>query len=81
MWNYRVLAHQDKEEIFMKIHEVYYDESGKPNGYTENAVSASGETTDEILSVLNRMKECCKRPVLWAGEKFPLEFKITNETT
>ena len=38
-WNYRVI----KKEDYLEIHEVYYDKKGKPNGYTENAVTVGGE--------------------------------------
>ena len=30
-WNYRILAHDYKGEVYLQIHEVYYDEEGKPN--------------------------------------------------
>ena len=38
-WNHRVLAHKDGDEMYLQIHEVYYDKDGKPNGYTANGVS------------------------------------------
>ena len=32
MWNHRVLAHkvQGQKEIYLEIHEVYYDDNNKP---------------------------------------------------
>jgi hypothetical protein len=73
-WNHRVLAHEHKGEIYFQIHEVYYDDSGTPNGYTENSVSVGGESLKDIGWTLNRMKECLKKPILWAGDKFPSEY-------
>jgi hypothetical protein len=73
-WNHRVLAHEHKGEIYFDIHEVYYDDNGTPNGYTENPVSVGGESLKGIGWTLNRMKECLKKPILWAGDKFPNEY-------
>jgi len=73
-WNHRILAHKYKDEIFLEIHEVYYDSDGKPNGYTEKPISVGGENLKAITWVLNKMKECRKKPILWAGEDFPSEY-------
>lgn len=74
-WNYRILAHKDKNEWFFEIHEVYYDNNGKPEGYTENGVSVGGESLKGIEWTLDKMKECVNKPILLAGDKFPMEFK------
>lgn len=29
-WNHRILAHKNGDDWFFQIHEVYYDETGKP---------------------------------------------------
>jgi hypothetical protein len=60
-WNYRVCretynkgtAH---EEVGYTVREVYYDKDGKITACTENAVSAYGESVEEIKSVLERMQ-------------------------
>ena len=75
-WNYRILAHEYKGEVYLQIHEVYYDEDGKPNGYSENPIPVGAETVKEITWTLNKMLECRAKPILWAGEKFPKECKI-----
>ena len=72
-WNHRILAHEHRGEIELRIHEVYYKD-GKANGYTENAVSIGGEDLKAITWTLNKMKECRKKPILWAGDKFPNEY-------
>ena len=74
-WNHRVLVHQTDNELFYIIHEVHYDETGIPHSYTENGVPACGESIEEITWVLNMFREALKKPVLWSGEKFPLEYK------
>lgn len=70
-WNYRVLAHEFKGELFFQIHEVYYDKNGNPDGYSENASPVGSESVKEINTVLKQMKCAVKKPVLWAGKKFP----------
>lgn len=75
-WNHRILAHKHNREVYLQIHEVYYDEKGKPVGYTENPVSIGSETVKGITWILNRMLDCRNKPILWAGGKFPKEYKI-----
>jgi len=75
-WNHRILAHEDGELMYFQIHEVYYDKEGTPNGYTTNGVSVGGYTIKSITWALNKMKECRAKPVLFAGDKFPDEYKI-----
>lgn len=77
-WNHRILAHEHSGEITFQIHEVYYDESGIPNSYTANAVGVTSESLKGITWTLNKMKECRKKPILWAGDKFPNEYKTSN---
>ena len=74
-WNHRILAHEDGEGMYFQIHEVYYDKEGTPNGYSTNAVSVGGDTINSITWTLNKMKECRGKPVLFAGDKFPNEYK------
>lgn len=72
-WNYRVLAHRDGAGIYFQIHEVYYDEQGNPNGYTERGTTIGSETLESLRSELERMKECLDKPVLSYSD-FPNEF-------
>ena len=73
-WNHRVLAHKYKDEVYFEIHEVLYDENGVPNGYTEKGITVGGENIKGIRWTLNKMKECLKKPILWAGDEFPKEY-------
>lgn len=75
-WNHRILAHEDhKKEIYLVIHDVYYNEKNIPDGYSENGVTIGGETLKDIKWTLSKMKECLKKPILYAGDRFPQEFK------
>jgi len=74
-FNHRVMAHKSGRFVYLQIHEVYYDDNGVPDGYTQNAVTVGGETTAELVWVLDKMKLCLDKPILWAGDKFPKEYK------
>lgn len=62
MWNYRIMT-LDKGATW-GIHEVYYDEDGKPNGYTENPQEPYGETLDELKNDLLYMLRAFEKPIL-----------------
>jgi hypothetical protein len=74
-WNYRILAHEEKGEVYFKMHEVYYNENNIPNGYTENVVSIEGEDISGIEFILSKAPEALLKPILYAGSKFPKEYK------
>ncbi len=75
-WNHRVLAHKNEtsDEVYLQIHEVYYNKKGVPDSYTTLAISIGASSLKEIKWTLNRMKECLKKPILWAGKDFPKEY-------
>ena len=72
-WNYRILAHKDKDNWFFQIHEVYYDKEGKPESHTIEGIKISAESLKGIKWILNKMKECTKKPILLADD-FPKEW-------
>ena len=73
-WNHRILAKKYKEDLFFEIHEVYYNKDGVLDGYTKNAISVGGDSLKSITWTLNKMLECRKKPILWAGDDFPSEY-------
>jgi len=78
-WNHRILAHDTDGEIYLQIHEVYYNKKGIPDGYTANAISVSGDDLESITWTLDKMKECLEKPIIWADDKFPDEYKKDND--
>ena len=74
-WNYRVLAHKHKGEIFFQIHSVYYNKKGTPDGYGSEGAIVLGENLKEIKKELSRFKRSLRMPILWAGKKFPAKYK------
>lgn len=73
-WNYRLMAHEHKGEIYFKIHEVFYNKKLKPDSYTSDAVSVGGDDLSGLIMTLSLMNDCLTKPVLWHGEKFPQEW-------
>lgn len=64
-WNYRIIQHK---EGHFALHEVYYNEAGKPDGLTDSPVSF-GADKDEgpegiITSLELALKDARERPVL-----------------
>ena len=70
-WNHRVVHRLIKRmpseregEHWYAVHEVYYDESGKPEMTTVEAVAPGGETLDELRQELDRFQKALEHPVL-----------------
>ena len=69
-WNYRVLEFADPatDEPWQAIHEVHYDDAGKPASYSEDpAVVMShdaGNNAAELGWVLDKMREALSKPAL-----------------
>lgn len=74
-WNHRVLQHEYENEVYYKIHEVYYDKEGNPNGYTANGVGVQADSLEGIKWTLDKMQECLSKPVL-SAENFPEEVRV-----
>jgi hypothetical protein len=65
-WNYRVLKKTDQKtgETTYAIHEVYYDDTGKPDGCTKNSVAPMGETLEELKRDMEHYRLALGKPVL-----------------
>ena len=74
-WNHRVLAYTYKDEVYFRIHEIYYNNDGIPTACTEKATCVIGESLESIKWNLTKMLECLEKPVLWGDERFPTEYK------
>lgn len=83
-WNYRVLAHENPEPgtgYTLKIHEVHYN-GCKPGSYSEHGAIVLAELSGEedtplteMKEIFARMRKALKKPVLYAGDKFPQVFE------
>lgn len=79
-WNYRIVKFKNTprnkeftgEDHYYALHEVYYNEAGKPDGITENPITFvcdEEEGPDGITRSLERaLKDAKNRPVLRAED-------------
>ena len=75
-WNYRVMEFTVEGETFRAIHEVHYDNDGKPKSYSEPASSVTADIFDGHVAgargslewTLDRMREALDKPVLQASD-------------
>lgn len=64
-WNHRVIEHKEADGTpYMAIHEVHYDDKGKPAAYTENPTDVLAEDLDGLRWQLNHMLKACEAPIL-----------------
>ena len=68
-WNYRItkeIRHHKylhEPETLFGIREVYYDENGDVSGMSEMP-DIIAESVDELKNILEKMTECCDKPVI-----------------
>lgn len=72
--NHRLLAHEINGKTHFQIHEVHYDGGGNPHSYTPHPMCVEGSNVFDVDLILNKMKACVKKPILYAGDKFPSEY-------
>lgn len=63
-WNYRIVRSVHDGTEYFAIHEVYYDEDGKPWAATENASHPAGETLNEMRRDFGHYQRALSAPVL-----------------
>jgi hypothetical protein len=64
-WNYRVIKQVDAQgNESHGIHEVYYDDQGRPHSCTVKAVSPTEETAEALSHTLIYMMRAFTDPVL-----------------
>ena len=64
-WNYRVVHHLMDETDYYGIHEVYYDEDGRPQNVTVDPMDVGWEESVKgVAQTLKWMRKALKQPVL-----------------
>lgn len=63
-WNYRIIKTTIGGEDSYGIHEVYYDENGKPKMYSEDPIPAHGETLTELREDMDRLLQAFEKPII-----------------
>jgi hypothetical protein len=69
-WNYRVIRKDEDKTgtASYQIHEVYYQENGVIDGWTEMPVQPCGNTCEELREDIRFFLKAFQRPVLAAKE-------------
>lgn len=70
-WNHRVIFFETPAESYYAVHEVYYDDSGKPSMYGNDPACAlwdQVEGKDYGIQTLNLMLQAFNAPVLLATD-------------
>jgi hypothetical protein len=56
-WNHRVIEFVEPDGAkWLAIHEVHYDDRGRPYAYAESPAEVSGESAEELSQTLERMR-------------------------
>jgi len=67
-WNYRVIEFVAPSlETWRAIHEVHYDDAGRPMQYSETPASVTwseGEDESTPAAIMDRMREALNKPTL-----------------
>ena len=65
-WNHRVIRkhHSETDTVTYQVHEVYYQENGAIEGWTENPVAPTGETAEELREDIRYFLRAFRRPIL-----------------
>ncbi len=67
-WNYRVVrkASPDTDSVSYQVHEVYYSDTGGIEGWTENPVTPSAESSAALREDIRWLLQAFRRPILEA---------------
>lgn len=71
-WNYRMVEFRDSSDptnTIVEICEVFYDETGRPTGYTHASIMAEGGVT-EMKNEIARISLALEEPMLYAATDF-----------
>ena len=68
MWNNRIVKHEKDDTVWYAVHEVFYNDNGGINGYTEDPITILGETVEDVKSQLEMItKDIEKHEVIDAS--------------
>lgn len=63
-WNHRIVncPSENGGDDYFVIKEVYYNEDGKPNGYTDSFMG--GDDLDGVQELINRFQGALEKPTM-----------------
>lgn len=80
-WNHRIIHeyHEKTDSHTYQIHEVYYDDVGIIEGWTESAVGPFGETPSELREDIRYLRNAFQKPILILTIKDGEEVLVVDE--
>ena len=63
-WNYRVVRKVSEGDSYFEVHEVYYTDDDRIEGWSVEPMSPSGNTFEELGKDLAYMTQALERPLL-----------------
>jgi YD repeat-containing protein len=66
-WNHRIIEAVEDGSRILAIHEVHYDDAGRPISHTDPVI-VDGESEDELREMLHSMYMATTLPVLLASD-------------
>ncbi len=80
-WNHRVIHryHDKTNSHTYQIHEVYYDDKGTLEGWTESAVAPFGETPPELREDIRYLIKAFQKPILKPKTEGSEEILVVDE--
>ena len=68
-WNYRIMKHKEEDEEWYDLREIYYDKSGRANGYTAYATTFVADTPEDLIESLEMaLYDAKSRKIITAEE-------------
>lgn len=74
-WNYRIIKHEENNEFYYMIHEVFYNNKGKSDSWTKEGIAPFGETLFMLKKDYKQMAEAFSHPVLEIKKNKLVEIK------
>ena len=70
-WNFRLVEHTDRRprRVWYGVHEVFYNESGKPWTMTKDPIRLDGDSTKDVFAYLEMIRRDLKRMSLLDARK------------
>lgn len=64
-WNFRLVKHTDRRLVWYAVHEVFYNDAGRPFTMTKDPVDITGKSPLEVREYLGMLRRDIKRlPIL-----------------
>jgi hypothetical protein len=67
-WDYRIIKHDTEKSGHLAVHEVYYDDKGNVEAWTEDPVDLIGSNKTEIVTDVEYIVSDIKQPILNESE-------------